>query len=98
MDFNSVIPISYLYAYMIKEFPPYGFFVGQVVKNRGAAADGKVHRVLYEDGDSEDLSSGEIEDLLTLNGQVQPGSISSYHEQIRLIKEREAEKAMKRQR
>ena len=62
---------SYHNYYLIKAFPPYGLFVGQVVQHRPNAAHGKVHRIKYEDGDEEDLSSMEIEELLRSNGQVQ---------------------------
>jgi len=65
-DKESYAPLN---TYFKKSFGD-GVYVGKVMKIRPLARGGKTRRVLYEDGDSEDLTPTEVERLLRLNGPV----------------------------
>lgn len=56
-------PIALVGRYVLKEFPRNGVFLGKVVYY-----DCGLYRVNYEDGDSEDLESGEIRPILIKDG------------------------------
>lgn len=55
----DMVPISLLDRFVLKEFKGSGIFIGKVV----CYADG-LYRVIYEDGDFEDLDSREVKGML----------------------------------
>ena len=74
-----------LHTYFKKDFPPDGIFIGQVVRVRPTAHLGKSRRVLYQDGDSEDLTIPTITTLIKLNGEPDAEEVKEYERDIRDI-------------
>jgi len=56
-------PVALVGRYVLKNFPRNGVFLGKVVYYESG-----LYRVCYEDGDSEDLDSGEVRTILVKEG------------------------------
>jgi hypothetical protein len=57
-------------TYFKKAWPPHGLFVGKVARVRPNAHKGRSRRVVYADGDVEDLTVGSVVKLARMNGEV----------------------------
>lgn len=58
-------PVALLGRFVLKNFPRNGVFLGKVVYYESG-----LYRVCYEDGDSEDLDSGEVRSILVKEGEI----------------------------
>ncbi|OVA17876.1 zinc finger protein [Macleaya cordata] len=77
--------------YVKKEFEGYGVFLGKVVSYSVG-----LYRVDYEDGDSEDLESNEISEILLEEGDFDPELITRRKRLDELISARDSKTASKR--
>ena len=79
-ELNNLFPVG---SFVLKKFPPLGLFVGRVVEIHTYAHRGRSHRILYSDGDSEDVSVAELTQLKELEGGVSVEQVQKYWSDVK---------------